>query len=216
MGAYNRINGEPCCASQLLLVDILRGEWGFRAMSSPTAGRSPTSTRRHDVTPDAGRERGAGPARPAATWDAAQRSTSWARRSSAGCSRRAISTGRSTRTFTTRFKLGMFDPQEQVPYASMPDERGRLRGTPRSWPTRRRSSRSSCSRTRTTSCRCATMRSMYVIGPTAANVEVLLGNYYGISETLTTLDRGRGGPPARGHAAGVSPGHAAAARAGQR
>src|SRR5215217_7507023 len=29
MGAYNRTNGEPCCASQLLLGDILRGEWGF-------------------------------------------------------------------------------------------------------------------------------------------------------------------------------------------
>ncbi|MDR2615745.1 MAG: glycoside hydrolase family 3 C-terminal domain-containing protein [Oscillospiraceae bacterium] len=29
MGAYNRTLGEPCCASQLLLVDILRGEWGF-------------------------------------------------------------------------------------------------------------------------------------------------------------------------------------------
>ena len=44
MGAYNRTNGEACCASQLLLVDILRGEWGFPAMSSPTAGRSTTCT----------------------------------------------------------------------------------------------------------------------------------------------------------------------------
>ena len=29
MGAYDRTNGEPSCASQTLLVDILRGEWGF-------------------------------------------------------------------------------------------------------------------------------------------------------------------------------------------
>ena len=29
MGAYNRLLGEPCCGSQLLLVDILRGKWGF-------------------------------------------------------------------------------------------------------------------------------------------------------------------------------------------
>ena len=29
MGAYNRTLGEPCCASQLLLVDILRGRWEF-------------------------------------------------------------------------------------------------------------------------------------------------------------------------------------------
>ena len=30
MGAYNRTNGEPCCGSKTLLVDILRGEWGFK------------------------------------------------------------------------------------------------------------------------------------------------------------------------------------------
>jgi len=29
MGAYNRVNGEPCCGSPTLLVDILRGRWGF-------------------------------------------------------------------------------------------------------------------------------------------------------------------------------------------
>lgn len=29
MGAYNRVNGEPCCGSQTLLQDILRKEWGF-------------------------------------------------------------------------------------------------------------------------------------------------------------------------------------------
>ncbi|MBR3580089.1 MAG: glycoside hydrolase family 3 C-terminal domain-containing protein [Lachnospiraceae bacterium] len=29
MGAYNRTNGEACCASKTLLQDILRKEWGF-------------------------------------------------------------------------------------------------------------------------------------------------------------------------------------------
>lgn len=29
MGAYNRTNGEPCCGSKTLLVDILKEEWGF-------------------------------------------------------------------------------------------------------------------------------------------------------------------------------------------
>jgi beta-glucosidase len=29
MGAYNRTNGEPCCASDTLLEKILRQEWGF-------------------------------------------------------------------------------------------------------------------------------------------------------------------------------------------
>ncbi len=30
MGAYNRTNGEPCCGSEMLMKDILRGEWGFQ------------------------------------------------------------------------------------------------------------------------------------------------------------------------------------------
>ncbi len=29
MGAYNRTNGEPCCAHSYLLVDLLRRRWGF-------------------------------------------------------------------------------------------------------------------------------------------------------------------------------------------
>ncbi len=29
MGAYNRVNGEPCCASKTLISDILLDEWGF-------------------------------------------------------------------------------------------------------------------------------------------------------------------------------------------
>ncbi len=29
MGAYNRVNGDPCCSSKRLISDILIGEWGF-------------------------------------------------------------------------------------------------------------------------------------------------------------------------------------------
>ena len=29
MGAYNRTNGEPCCGSNALMVETLRGKWGF-------------------------------------------------------------------------------------------------------------------------------------------------------------------------------------------
>ncbi len=29
MGAYNRVNGEPCCAHQYLMQDVLKEKWGF-------------------------------------------------------------------------------------------------------------------------------------------------------------------------------------------
>ncbi len=32
MGAYNRFEGDPCCASTYLLDDILRKEWGFKGI----------------------------------------------------------------------------------------------------------------------------------------------------------------------------------------
>ena len=44
MGAYNRVNGEPACASETLLQKILFGEFGFEAMWCPTAAPSATST----------------------------------------------------------------------------------------------------------------------------------------------------------------------------
>ncbi|BCN29408.1 glycoside hydrolase family 3 N-terminal domain-containing protein [Anaeromicropila herbilytica] len=30
MGAYNRVNGEPCCGSKFLLKDTLRGKWNYK------------------------------------------------------------------------------------------------------------------------------------------------------------------------------------------
>lgn len=38
MGAYNRINGEPCCASRSLLSDILREQWGFEGYITSDCG----------------------------------------------------------------------------------------------------------------------------------------------------------------------------------
>ena len=32
MGAYNALNGVPCCANSFLLNDVLRGEWGFEGV----------------------------------------------------------------------------------------------------------------------------------------------------------------------------------------
>lgn len=38
MGAYNRTNGEPCCASNTLIGGILRGKWGFEGYFTSDCG----------------------------------------------------------------------------------------------------------------------------------------------------------------------------------
>ena len=50
MGAYNRTLGEPCNASQLLLVDILRGEWGFQGHVVSDCGALSDIHKTHKVT----------------------------------------------------------------------------------------------------------------------------------------------------------------------
>jgi beta-glucosidase len=38
MGAYNAVNGVPCCASHFLLTDLLREQWGFRGYVTSDCG----------------------------------------------------------------------------------------------------------------------------------------------------------------------------------
>ena len=53
MGAYNRTNGEPCCANQDLLVDILRDAWGFQGHVVSDCGAIHDIHAGHKVTADA-------------------------------------------------------------------------------------------------------------------------------------------------------------------
>ncbi len=52
MGAYNRTNGEPCCASQLLLVKTLRGDWAFQGHVVSDCGALTDFHQGHKVTKD--------------------------------------------------------------------------------------------------------------------------------------------------------------------
>ncbi len=53
MGAYNRTNGEPCCASKTLLLDILRNEWGFDGYVVCDCGAIRDIHENHKVTENA-------------------------------------------------------------------------------------------------------------------------------------------------------------------
>jgi beta-glucosidase len=189
MGAYNRLLGEPCCASQLLLGEILRGQWDFQGHVVSDCWALNDIHTSHQVTQDA--------------------AESAALALKAGCDiecgatyaylGEAVERGLITeadidrslvRTLTTRFKLGMFDPPSEVPYASIP------------------MSVVGCEAHRQLAYEAAAksvvllknkdnilpigdqVRSIFITGPTAANVDILLGNYFGLNTTLTTLLEG--------------------------
>ncbi len=119
MGAYNRVLGEPCCASKLLLQDILRGEWGFAGHVVSDCLALTNIHRDHKVTANAtetaalalkaGCDLSCG-----CTYDHLGEALEQGLISEAEVDRALA------RTLATRFKLGMFDPPEVVPYASIP------------------------------------------------------------------------------------------------
>ena len=189
MGAYNRTLDEVCCASKLLLDDILRGEWGFDGHVVSDCMALSDFHINHKVTEDAA--------------DSAALALKYG--CDLGCDHvfneipTAIERGDTTealvdraleRTLLTRFKLGMFDPDKDVPFASISTD-----------VVASREHRQLAYRTATQAVVLLknkdnilpikpSTKKIFVTGPTATSTEVLLGNYYGFNNQMVTLLEG--------------------------
>ncbi len=188
MPAYNRTNGEPCCGSQTLLVDILRGEWGFDGYLVSDCWAIRDFHENHKVT------------------KTAEESAALAIKAgcdlNCGCTYEhvvsAVEQGLLTeadidvcvgRLFRARMQLGMFDPSERVPYAAIPyevndcDEHRQLA---------RRVAQESIvllKNDRGLLPLSKDIQSIAVIGPNAHDHHVLVGNYFGMpSQSVTPLE----------------------------
>jgi beta-glucosidase len=125
MGAYNRVNGEACCASPTLLQKLLREEWGFDGYVVSDCGAIDDIYRNHLLVKS--------PAEAAAL--AVKNGCDL----ECGCTyniacdygelNEAVNQGLLTeedldravrRLFSARFRLGMFDPAEKVRYSQIP------------------------------------------------------------------------------------------------
>jgi beta-glucosidase len=119
MCAYNRYKGEACCGSDALLNGILRNEWGFNGYIVSDCGAISDIYRGHKVVETAA-EAAALAVRSGTDLECA----SEYRNLKEALEKNLITENEIDiavkRLFTARFKLGMFDPQEMVEYASIP------------------------------------------------------------------------------------------------
>ena len=118
MCAYNSIDGAPACANSDLLQHYLRGKWGFQGYVVSDCGAITDIFRGHKYKPDA----------PSAAALAVKTGTDFACDSQYTALVDAVKAGQITeaeidtslkRLFVARFKLGMFDPPERVPFSKV-------------------------------------------------------------------------------------------------
>ncbi|MEI8123468.1 MAG: glycoside hydrolase family 3 N-terminal domain-containing protein, partial [bacterium] len=190
MGAYNALYGEPCCGSPFLLDEILRKEWGFKGhvVSDCWAIRDFHTT--YKVT------------------GMVEESAALALKS--GCDLNCGSTycdgldgalllgliseaeidTALRRVIATRFKLGMFDPDDVVPWASLSMDV--VNGEPH----RRLAKEAAIQSIVLLQNRDGVLplnesvQNILVVGPLASSVEAMLGNYFGLSGRISTLIEG--------------------------
>ena len=185
MCAYNRTNGEPACANTHLLGDLLRGEWGFDGYVVSDCGAIDDIYKRHNFVKTA----------EAASALAVKRGTDLECGDSYKALVNAVKQGLISegeidralkRLFAIRFRLGMFDPPELVPYAKIPFS---ANDSPEHRQLALEAARESIvllkNDNNTLPLR-KDLKSIAVIGPNADDVPVLLGNYNGQPSRATT------------------------------
>lgn len=185
MCAYNRTNGEPCCANKELMTDILRGEWGFNGYVVSDCGAVYDIWHGHHFVKTEAE----------ASALAVKAGTDLTCGSEYASLIQAVKDGLITeaqidvslkRLLTARFRLGMFDPPEMVPYAHIPfSENDSPEHRQLALKTARESMVLLKNAKRTLPLR-KDLKSIAVIGPNADAPEVLWGNYNGRPSRLIT------------------------------
>jgi beta-glucosidase len=189
MCAYNRTNGEPCCGSKTLLHEILREQWGFKGHILSDCWAIVDFYQGHKVvrTPveaaalavNSGVSLNCGSTFPYLV-DAVQQ----------GLVTEETIDEALTILLRTRFKLSMFDPPGMNPYSKISTDV--IHSTQYQQLARKAAVESIVMLKNANNVLPLRkdIRRLYITGPCAASVEVLLGNYYGISNNLVTILEG--------------------------
>lgn len=189
MGAYNRVNGEPCCGSQTLLADILRGEWSFKGHVVSDCWAIKDFHEHHHVTATAP-ESVALALKNGCDLNCGNMYLNLMIAYNEGLVTEEEIDTSVTRLMITRMKLGLFDAPEKVPYTSIPFELNdckehndlALEVSKKSLVLlKNENSLLPLDRNK--------VKSIAVIGPNANSRGALIGNYFGTaSQYITVLD----------------------------
>ena len=198
MGAYNRVNGESASASQRLLIDILRKDWGFKGYVVSDCDSVEDIFLYHKIvkTPEEaaalgvkkGLELNCGKTYAALVDAVKQKLITEAEIDDA-----------LHRLFYTRFRLGMFDPDSQVPFAQIPysvnqskahDDLARKAAQKSLVLLKNEKAKQDPAKNKKLLPLKKDLKSIAVIGPTADEVMSLLGNYYGTPAQPVTILNG--------------------------
>jgi beta-glucosidase len=177
MGAYNRVNGESASASQRLLLDILRRDWGFRGHVVSDCGAIDDIYQGHKLVATKEEAAALGVRKGCDLECGSVYKTLPAALAKGLLTEKDVDVAL-TRLMLTRMKLGLFDPPARVAYAQIPysvnqsDRHDRLarRVAQSSLVLLKNDGRLPLSRS---------LKTIAVVGPTADDIMTLLGNYYG-------------------------------------
>ncbi|MCB0533360.1 MAG: glycoside hydrolase family 3 C-terminal domain-containing protein [Saprospiraceae bacterium] len=189
MGAYNRTNGDPCCAHPYLMQEVLRKKWGFKGYFVSDCWAIRDFFDGHNVV--------------ATAPEAAALALNLGCNLNCGSTypeiREAIKQGLTSEAevdknlrelFPTRFRLGLFDQPGTGPYDNIGAEAIR---SPENIALAREAAVKSVVLLKNKDNTLPVSKdvaSIFVCGPLAAHVQALLANYYGLSEDLTTILEG--------------------------
>jgi beta-glucosidase len=185
MGAYNRVNGESASASQRLLLDILRRDWGFRGHVVSDCGAIDDIYQGHKLVATKEEAAALGVRRGCDLECGSVYKTLPAALAKGLLTEKDVDVAL-TRLMLTRMKLGLFDPPARVAYAQIPysvnqsEKHDRLarRVAQSSLVLLKNDGRLPLSRS---------LKTIAVVGPTADDIMTLLGNYYGSPARPVTI-----------------------------
>ncbi|NLD71156.1 MAG: glycoside hydrolase family 3 protein, partial [Chloroflexi bacterium] len=185
MGAYNRTNGEPCCASPTLIGEILRNKWGFDGHFVSDCWAIRDIYRDHQVV-DTPEEAAALAVKEGCDVNCGSTYPHLVKAVEQGLIDEATIDQAVQRLFRCRFRLGMFDPPEMVPYAQIPYS---VNDAPEHRALSLEVALESMVLLKNSDGALPLgegLRSIAVVGPNADDVEVLLGNYSGTPSVAVT------------------------------